>query len=681
MGVEPQLQVIGTRHGEKLYETLATREELRRAEDQGDYFRVRVDARDLNYSEYFEEGDRRESQIDDYHSHNTERLDVDGVVTLLEKLPQFRALMDDTTTSSRVLAVHRYYWPDTPPYASMLRTIAAEWTRAGHTVDVLTSQPSYKPEANIAKRPATERVDDVRVRRIAMEADRSASWRRPFNVIWFPLVVAWRILIGPRYDVVMCSTAPPVSLGWAVSFAARVRGARFVYHCMDLHPEIGRLSGEFSHPLVYRVMHRLELATCRRAAAIVVLSEDMRDAVIARDPALAPRIVILTNFELPDFDTAGAVASPLPADPTRMRIVFTGNVGRFQNLDVITRAVLAPDPELDALELVFMGEGAAKAELQCDRRPGARRACRDRVRFLDHGSPAAVRALLATADLGLVSLTPEVIKFAYPSKTATYLGAGLPVLVAVETDSSLVRLVEADPDRWAPPRGRPARDRPGAGLLGEPQGGARRHVRPGRDRVAGGVRHGAVAPAMGSPAGGGRPRRRRPRGVPMSTDRDVVIIGAPRSGTNMLRDVLTSLPGFATWPCDEINLIWRHGNRDLPLRRAGAGAGDPQGRGVHPGPLRRDPPALRRPLGRGEDLCELPARGVRARGRARGPVHLHHPGRARRHRLRDRALARPAGRALHGGEGAVRPAERPGRTTEGGSSPDGSGATARTRAG
>jgi hypothetical protein len=55
----------------------------------------------------------------------------------------------------------------------------------------------------------------------------------------------------------------------------------------------------------------------------------------------------------------------------------------------------------------------------------------------------------------------------------------------------------------------------------------------------------------------------------MSTDRDVVIIGAPRSGTNMLRDVLTSLPGFATWPCDEINLIWRHGNRSYPSDELG----------------------------------------------------------------------------------------------------------------
>lgn len=93
LDVEPQIQVIGTRHGEKLYETLATREELARAEDQGDYFRVSVDARDLNYGQFFDEGDEQESTMDDYHSHNTERLDVDGVLELLNSLPAFRKLV------------------------------------------------------------------------------------------------------------------------------------------------------------------------------------------------------------------------------------------------------------------------------------------------------------------------------------------------------------------------------------------------------------------------------------------------------------------------------------------------------------------------------------------------------------------------------------------------------------
>ncbi|WP_279638243.1 SDR family NAD(P)-dependent oxidoreductase [Nocardioides seonyuensis] len=93
MGTAADIRVIGTRHGEKLYETLATREELVRSTDQGDYFRVAVDARDLNYGEYFDEGERQESEVDDYHSHNTERLDIDGVVDVLNALPQFRALI------------------------------------------------------------------------------------------------------------------------------------------------------------------------------------------------------------------------------------------------------------------------------------------------------------------------------------------------------------------------------------------------------------------------------------------------------------------------------------------------------------------------------------------------------------------------------------------------------------
>ncbi|KQW47791.1 UDP-glucose 4-epimerase [Nocardioides sp. Root1257] len=93
MGREADLKVIGTRHGEKLFETLATREELARAEDQGDYYRVAVDARDLNYGEYFDQGDPTETHVDDYHSHNTDRLDVTQVVELLTGLPEFRKLV------------------------------------------------------------------------------------------------------------------------------------------------------------------------------------------------------------------------------------------------------------------------------------------------------------------------------------------------------------------------------------------------------------------------------------------------------------------------------------------------------------------------------------------------------------------------------------------------------------
>lgn len=86
------VNIIGTRHGEKLYEALLSREEMIAAEDMGDYYRVPPDLRDLNYGKYVEHGDRRISEVEDYNSHNTDRLDVEGMKKLLLKLPFIRAL-------------------------------------------------------------------------------------------------------------------------------------------------------------------------------------------------------------------------------------------------------------------------------------------------------------------------------------------------------------------------------------------------------------------------------------------------------------------------------------------------------------------------------------------------------------------------------------------------------------
>ena len=83
---ETEVRVIGTRHGEKLYETLVTREEMARAIDMGNYWRIPCDSRDLNYDKYFTEGNEDMSKIEDYHSHNTRRLDVEGMKELLLKL-------------------------------------------------------------------------------------------------------------------------------------------------------------------------------------------------------------------------------------------------------------------------------------------------------------------------------------------------------------------------------------------------------------------------------------------------------------------------------------------------------------------------------------------------------------------------------------------------------------------
>lgn len=96
---DTEVRIIGTRHGEKLCETLVTREEMLRAEDCGEYYRIPCDTRDLNYDKFFTEGSEDMSKIEDYHSHNTHRLDVEGMKELLMKL---RLVREDLGLINRI---------------------------------------------------------------------------------------------------------------------------------------------------------------------------------------------------------------------------------------------------------------------------------------------------------------------------------------------------------------------------------------------------------------------------------------------------------------------------------------------------------------------------------------------------------------------------------------------------
>ena len=87
---EAETKIIGMRHGEKIYETLASREEMLKGEDMESYFRIKMDGRDLNYNLYFTDGDLKESSFEDYTSHNTYQMDVSEVQNLLLTLPEIQ---------------------------------------------------------------------------------------------------------------------------------------------------------------------------------------------------------------------------------------------------------------------------------------------------------------------------------------------------------------------------------------------------------------------------------------------------------------------------------------------------------------------------------------------------------------------------------------------------------------
>ena len=239
----------------------------------------------------------------------------------------------------------------------------------------------------------------------------------------------------------MCSTVPPVLVGMAASLGARLKGAKFVYHAMDIWPEVGTVADQLKPGVVYRLMRWLDTRTCLRASAIVCLSNDMRASFIARDSRVANKIHVINNFDLPDYAELKNVAVILPKADGKFRVLFAGNVGRYQSLDtVLATAERLRDHR--KIEFVIVGDGAAKTSLQALAEDKG--LLNKSVFFVPHQSVAVAKLMIAEADLALVSLAPEVIKYAYPSKTMTYLAIGSPLAVIVELDSELAKTVQQE---------------------------------------------------------------------------------------------------------------------------------------------------------------------------------------------------------------------------------------------
>ena len=328
----------------------------------------------------------------------------------------------------KLLFTHRYYDPDTAPYALMLRSIATHFAQNGHDVHVFASRPSYRDVENA---PDVGDDEGVSVKRcLVFRENRRNLLTRVLNVFLYCSGLFLAIL-RQRPDVVTASTFPPVIAGWSASLAARIVGAKFIYHMQDVHPEVSKYSGgRLGRGLPFRLLRWLDNQTLRRASAIVVLSGDMANTLRARNIGELP-IRVINNFLLDSFGACAGAPAELKKAAGKYRAIFAGNLGRFQNLPLLAEGVARCFKRHPELELFFLGEGAALSGLK------ERWGDHPQVRFAPFLPFAKASALIAEADVGLVSLNPDIYRVSYPSKTMTYLGLGTPVLALVEPESAL----------------------------------------------------------------------------------------------------------------------------------------------------------------------------------------------------------------------------------------------------
>lgn len=344
----------------------------------------------------------------------------------------------------RILAIYRHYWPDATPYARMLRGILEHLADLGHSAVVLTAQPNYNDIAQPTQ-PRRETLGKVDIRRLRLLPERKRfRLLRAVNFLYFLLRAIGHTCRHRQYDLIVANSHPPVLMGIALRVIRRLTGIPYVLHCQDVHPESALLAHQLQDNWAYRLMKRADTKSCSEACCVVTLSDDMWATLRARSDYSADNVRVINNFPL-DVYQENEQALPVFEDsedvnPQPYRVLFAGNLGRFQNLPRIVEAahLLQGEPHI---QFVFMGAGVERDRLQ--KKTGH---LLGKTVFFEPFQPVETAlAYMKRADLGIVSLAADVYRVAYPSKTMTYLAAGCPVLAIAEPASQLAKdIIQSD---------------------------------------------------------------------------------------------------------------------------------------------------------------------------------------------------------------------------------------------
>lgn len=333
----------------------------------------------------------------------------------------------------KICFFNRSYWPDQAATGQLLAELAEDLAgRHGCEVTVVAGSALNAAQAVQGRwwpvsREEHRGVTILRASGTTLRPRRFTGRATNYLTYLASATLAGR-MVG-RQEVVVSLTDPPV-LGRVALAAARRVGARFVFLCEDIFPEVASLLEDFHHPGVNRVLDRINRGLLRDADAIVALGDRMRQRLIEEKGADRSRVRVIHNWADCEAiqpgakDNAFARAHGL-AD--RFVLMHSGNVGLSQNLDVLLEAA-ARLQSRDRLVIAVVGDGARREALE--REAAARRLTN--LRFFPYQPKHLLHESFAAADAFLISLKPGLEGYIVPSKLYGVLAAGRPYVAAVD---------------------------------------------------------------------------------------------------------------------------------------------------------------------------------------------------------------------------------------------------------
>lgn len=360
-----------------------------------------------------------------------------------------------------VLIYSLVFPPDGVSTAQLMGELAEDLVAAGHDVSVITTQPHYsRDEVAEAAQPLRpwrgglvyeSQFSGIRVLHVAMSSGRRSIANRirgwlGFHVLGFLLALR----SNPRPDVILVPS--PLLTAGVVSWAiTRLRGGTYIYNVQELYPELAVQMGRLRNRWVIAIFRRLEKFVYDTAGAVVGISEEICQKVMARGipPTkvhMIPNFVDLSELSPGPKDNAFSREQGVEAD---FVVSYAGNMGPAQGLDtVLDAAALSSSPRM---KFLLIGSGVLVG-------PIARRIAEgrlDNVRQIGHQPYVSMPEIYAASDVCLVPLLDRLTGSALPSKVFRIMACGRPVVALCNAESELAKMVRlAGAGRVVPP-GRP----------------------------------------------------------------------------------------------------------------------------------------------------------------------------------------------------------------------------------
>jgi len=329
---------------------------------------------------------------------------------------------------------NRSYWPDQAATGQLLTELAEDLvSRYGSEVTVVAGRALNAARADTSwrLRPVTremhEGVEIHRANGTRLRPRRFAG-RATNYLSYFSAAVLASFGIG-RPDIVVSLTDPPI-LGLAALWTARRTGARFVFLCEDIFPEVAVLVEDFQNGAVNKSLDRINRYLLRHADAVIALGDRMRRRLVEEKGANPDRVHVIHNWADCEAIAAGPKDSPFAREhglTDRFVVMHSGNVGLSQNLEVLVEAADRLRSK-ERLTIAIVGDGSKRIALE---RMAADRGL-ENVRFFPYQPKALLHDSFSAADVFVVSLKSGLEGFIVPSKVYGILAAGRPYIAATE---------------------------------------------------------------------------------------------------------------------------------------------------------------------------------------------------------------------------------------------------------